>query len=80
MEEAGVPKGIMKKPNPEGAEPGQEPTITVGEPHAKAGAAPKSMAEASVTSANLHVKILFSLRHKKTLPEFSAFCALVEYY
>ena len=73
MDVAGVPKGMKKKPNPEGAAPGQEPTITVGEPDAKAGATPKSMAEAIVTTANLDVNFLFSLRHKKTLPNLAHF-------
>jgi len=67
MEVAEVPKGIMKKPNPEGAAPGQEPTITVGEPDPNTGATPKSMAEAIVTIASLDVNFLFSLTHKKTL-------------
>jgi hypothetical protein len=78
---AAGPEGIMKKPTPEGVAWGQVPTITAGAPDAKAGATPKSMAEAIVTTANLYVKIfLFSLRHKKTTTEFSLFCALVEYY
>jgi len=60
------PEGIMKELTPYGAEPrGQEPTITVGEPDAKAGATPKSMAEAIVTRANLYVKIFVLLKTQK---------------
>jgi hypothetical protein len=62
MEEAVLPEGIMKKLTPEGAEAGQLPTITAGEPEAKAGVTPNRTAEAIVTTANLKVKIIILLK------------------